>query len=435
MDSIKACLSQCFGSKGKTTPGTTENAKYVNKLRKKLNKPEPQPRHRPIELVNTPAAAFGPSTRVPPPPPLPVKPTVGIKAADPTDALSREDLRHLFDEINRTLDGVPYAICGLTCLLDHGFTGRTAKTATVIVPSESKDVIRSWAVAHGGRLPEHKRDQFQVRLPHDGSVRSVRVKYLDNGFGRLSRVQSAVSDAIILSFSSQLDQVASGWVRECRGGRPPLQQLRDPQKARHVQTIIADLFWCLQHAVEHGIRLDAAFLPTFLSAGFWGTFGAFLGEKRTQDAMRLVVRAGIPLDDYLKAHEDVRRRRSEVRQHNELLRAYGMTGADVVVEQPGPFVGMRSPGRNEIPSVYTLKSKDSNAEMDGGGGAGAAAGKGPLKAPPGRSKLSIQERASPDSPSGSAHEHSGSVQPKRTHTRERASVDLVNGKNTPKTWL
>lgn len=442
MYSVRSCLSQCFGTERKAEPSDLpRDNKYVAKLRKTLNKPEPQPRHTPIELVSTPAAAFGPSTRVRPPAPLPVRPAVATsdKAGELVTPLNREDLRHLFNEINRTLDGIPYAICGLTCLLDHGFTGRTASSATVIVPAESKDVIRSWAVVHGGKLPEQKRDRFQVRLPHDGSVRNVRVKYLDKGFSRLSRVKSATSDAIILSFSSQLDQVASGWVHECRGGRPPAATMleRDPQKARHVQTIVADLFWCLEHAVAAGpggdAGLDQAQLPTFLSAGFWGTLGAHLGETRTQDLMRLVVRAGVPLGDHLAAHEDARRRRSDVRQHNELLREYGANAdGEEPREAAGPFDSMRSPGRKDIPSIYTIRSKDSRGDMgDGGNPASSSSGRRMVKAPPGPSKLAIEERVI----TGSPPSHSGSVRPTRSHKRARASVDLVEGRNTPKDWL
>ncbi|CAJ2500361.1 Uu.00g032140.m01.CDS01 [Anthostomella pinea] len=273
--------------------------------------------------------------------------------------MTAAEMAELFDVLHRTFDHVPYAICGLGALIDHGFTGRRANKISILCPAHSKDNVKAWAQARG-----YATWADSVGLPmRDGTVRRVRIKYLvDDGFDRLERVRSSVSNATVLSMASQLDNVAAGWLDNRRRG-----------DERALATIAKDVFWCLDHIVltRTQSQLDPKCLPTFLGEAFWSGFTAKHPEARPEMA-----RAGIDVSGVMKAQ----RERESLREHDAMLKMYGLQG-DVVTEQPGLFEGMRDLAHSK--SVYTLRDESVAGLETGPGKVGEAKKEKPLPRLPG----------------------------------------------------
>ncbi|KAI1636353.1 hypothetical protein F4809DRAFT_662650 [Biscogniauxia mediterranea] len=281
-----------------------------------------------------------------------------------TTNLTREGLVELFDTLHLALEHVPYAICGLGALIDHGFTARKASKISIICPAHSKDNVKAWAAARG--YPTYG-DSVGVPLLRDGSLRRVRIKYLRDGFERLERARSALAgSATVLGLASQLDNVAAGWVEHNRR-RAERVDSRDRDRDRDdraLATIAADVFWCLALASKkkkkpghHGLVLDPAYLPTLLGEDF---FVPFTG--RHVDARPEMARAGIDVAAVLARHREAR----ALREHDDMLRSYGV---GVVADQPAPSEGMRpfvdgggGDARANRKSVYTLRDEDQDQE-------------------------------------------------------------------------
>ncbi|KAI1497630.1 hypothetical protein F5X99DRAFT_432808 [Biscogniauxia marginata] len=256
-----------------------------------------------------------------------------------TSSLTHSELAELFNVLHRTLEHVPYAICGLGALIDHGFTARKASRISIICPAYSKDNVKAWAAARG--YPTYA---DSVGLPmRDGSLRRVRIKYLHEGFERLERARSAIGDATVLSLASQLDSVAAAWLDNRRRG-----------DERALATIAADVSWCLDRAARTRARLDPDSLPTLLGEDFFAPF-----TERHVGTRPDMARAGIDVSAVLARHRNA----AALREHDEMLRAYGFAGDDddaaatVTTRQPGLFEGLRSLGHSR--SVYTLRDRDS----------------------------------------------------------------------------
>lgn len=248
-----------------------------------------------------------------------------------------EELKELFNLVHETLAHVPYAICGLGALIDHGFTHRRAKQISIICPKECKHNVKAWCAAQG-----YQTYVESVGIPlRDGSLRRVRIKYINSGFERLERVRSSFSNATVLSMASQLDNIAAGYLETRRRG---------DQGA--LETIAKDVFWCLDRIASSRERIDPTFLPTFLGEDFFQDFTA-----KHRDARPEMARAGIDVSAVLARH----RAAANLREHDEMLQRYGMQG-DVISRQPGQFESMRDLAHSK--SVYTLHERDSRAEPD-----------------------------------------------------------------------
>ncbi|KAI1338733.1 hypothetical protein F5Y15DRAFT_96595 [Xylariaceae sp. FL0016] len=249
-----------------------------------------------------------------------------------TANMSSGELAELFDLLHHTLSHIPYAICGLGALIDHGFTARKANKISILCPAHSKDNIKAWAASKG-----FETQVDSVGLPmQNGTSRRVRIKYLDAGFDRLECVRSSISNATVLSMSSQLDNVAAGWLDNKRRG-----------DERALKTIASDVFWCLDRVARTRQHLNPEFLPTFLGEAFWVPF-----TETHADARAEMARAGIDVSTVLAGHNAA----ASLREHDEMLKQYGLVG-DVVTQQPAPFENMRDLKNSK--SVYTLRGRDS----------------------------------------------------------------------------
>lgn len=278
-----------------------------------------------------------------------------------TSRLAKHELSDMYNEVHRTMGHIPYVVSGVGALIDHGFQGRTANKVTIIVPEESRGVVRAWAAASGSHDVGAGSDSVGVRMP-DGTLRRVRVRWVSGAaFPKLEIVQSSLSDARVLGLASQIDQISTVWLqyRE-RLAAPALTTQRERERLeREMNTMVGDIFWCLRRAAETKTQLRPEFLRLFLSQKVWAPF-----TEAHEDARFEAQRAGIDVAAVLQDH----RQRSEVRDHNALLREFGLeegVGGDVVTEQPGPFEGMRGLGREKVKdngllSVYTVATTNSD---------------------------------------------------------------------------
>ncbi|KAI1138132.1 hypothetical protein F5Y05DRAFT_418989 [Hypoxylon sp. FL0543] len=280
---------------------------------------------------------------------------------DPRDqwsktAVSPAELAELFATIHTILEHVPYVICGLAALVDHGFTARRVTGVSLLCPAYAKDNVRAWLAARG-----HDAYADSVGIPVADGARlcRVRIKYTDEGFEKLERVRSSASAAWVLGLASQIDHAAAGYVDHWRR----LRRLEDEGKSegrgraeQALQTIARDIFWCLDKAARTRHRLDPRFTPTLLGEEFWAPFTARHDEARTEMA-----RAGIDVAGVLARQ----RAEAAVRDHSAMLKEFGFEDGGAVADRPGPFEGMRTLAHSR--SVYTLKQAREGEEAVGGG--------------------------------------------------------------------
>ncbi|KAH8163537.1 hypothetical protein CIB48_g4729 [Xylaria polymorpha] len=165
----------------------------------------------------------------------------------------------------------------------------------------------------------------------NGLMRRVRVKFVEHGFEALQRVRSRCSNATVLSITSQLDNIAAGWLDNRRRG-----------DERALRVISSDIFFCLDRIAARRERVDPMYLPTFLGEEFFAEFAARYPTARTEMAL-----AGIDVSVVLSKH----RAAASLREHDEFLRQFGMQGDTVPGEPRGQFEDISM-------SVYTVREND-----------------------------------------------------------------------------
>jgi len=94
------------------------------------------------------------------------------------NAMAPDTLAELFDALDRAFSHIPYAICGRAAMHAWGFDGAPPRRVSVMCPTHSKEVIKSWAAANGAHLDPDRPELVGVETA-DGEVRKVRIKYLD----------------------------------------------------------------------------------------------------------------------------------------------------------------------------------------------------------------------------------------------------------------
>ncbi|KAI1186342.1 hypothetical protein F5B17DRAFT_454550 [Nemania serpens] len=330
---FKACLGNCFPWQPSQPDSPVRRADHYNaRLRANLGVPEQGPEHHPYEPQ--PAIGLGITTA----PDQPRLKKVRFQTTEPknwaTSNMNREELKELFNLIHETLEHIPYAICGLGALIDHGFPDRKASKISIVCPQECSHNVRAWMATRGYAMDPSSN---AVGLPmRDGAtVRRVRIKYLERGFEKLERVRSSFSNATVLSVASQLDQVAAGYLDNRRRGD------------EHALRIVAsDVFVFLNIIAARHRKVDPKLLPTFLGEDFFADFTARHVEARPEMA-----RAGIDVAAVLKKHNAA----AALREHDKMLLQYGMRG-DVPAREKGQFEGIRD--LKDRKSVYTLRERE-----------------------------------------------------------------------------
>ncbi|KAK5630666.1 hypothetical protein RRF57_006381 [Xylaria bambusicola] len=249
-------------------------------------------------------------------------------------SMDRERLKELYNLVHATLEHVPYAICGLGALIDHGFTGRKTNRISILCPQTSKNAVKSWAATRGYKIYGDS-----ICVPTKDGIRRVRIKYIEFGFEQLQCVKSDFSNATVLSLTSTLDNIAAGHLDNLRR--------RDE---RALIMIAGDVFWVLKLMAQRHENIDSRLLPTFLGEEFFADFTA-----RHSNARREMALAGIDVGAALAKH----RTAAALREHDQLLRDHGLKG-DVADTQVGQFENMKSIGNK---SVYTLHGREAGGEL------------------------------------------------------------------------
>ncbi|XDG08844.1 hypothetical protein ABKA04_008459 [Annulohypoxylon sp. FPYF3050] len=282
----------------------------------------------------------------------------GHSTSDPRSRWAKADLNatqftELLDSIHETLAHVPYAVCGLAALYDHGYSTRRLNAVSILCPEHSKDNIRGWLKTRGY---ETYGDFFGIPIgergyANDGAIiYRVRVKWLeDENFARLERNKSKLSNAVVLGLADQLDYCAMSFLFQLRLCEDLQKSLGEGEKTQELARSQArlrmaaqDAFWCLDKAAKTHQKLDMRALTVLTSERFWIPFTTMYERARTEMA-----RAGIDVAGVLKMHRD----QKELKEHEAMLRQFGDKGV-VVTQQPGPFEGMQTFGANR--SMYSI---------------------------------------------------------------------------------
>ncbi|KAI1479348.1 hypothetical protein F4774DRAFT_410099 [Daldinia eschscholtzii] len=384
-----------------TEPGSSSylRGRYNSQVRQNLdrnnnnNNHRQQPLHIPLRVENNGITL----SNLPRPPPaahplhrgrgasprrFPTTATAGIRSGsggDPragwsTTSLDEAELVRMFETIAGALEHVPYAICGLGALVDHGFAARRVTRVSILCAAHARDIVRAWLAASGY---DAYADSVGVPIPGSGSgsggenehggngnrVCRVRIKYLDEGFERLERVRSRLSNAWVLGLASQLDHAAAGYVDHMRKKERRGQKQKQKQKGKEVvasniresadeeddrrkdeqalETIAGDVFWVLDKAARTKHVLEPRLLPTLLSREFWVPF-----TSRYVNARPEMARVGIDVASVLAHH----RAEQVLEEHVDMLRSYGMdpnydvdtAGTGIITQQPRPFEGIHA---------------------------------------------------------------------------------------------
>ncbi|KAI0521502.1 hypothetical protein F5B22DRAFT_661874 [Xylaria bambusicola] len=265
--------------------------------------------------------------------PIKVSPEVQVEWLK--TSMDRERLKELCNVVHATFEHVPYAICGLGALINHGITGRKTSRISILCPQTSKNAVKSWAATRGFKIYGDS-----ICVPTKEGIRRVRIKYIEFGFEQLQTVKSSFSNATVLSLTSTLDNIAAGHLENLRRG-----------DERALTTLAADIFWILKLMAQRHENIDSRLLPTFLGEEFFTDFTARHSNARTEMAL-----AGIDVSAALAKH----RTAASLREHDELLRNHGLKG-DVADTQIGQFENMKSLGNK---SVYTLHGREAGGESN-----------------------------------------------------------------------
>lgn len=287
-----------------------------------------------------------------------------------TATLTAPQLAELFAAIHDTLEHVPYAICGLGALFDHGFTTRRLNRVTILCPAYAKDNVRAWLATRGydcfadsagipisagmveadgeGKGKGKGKGKDDGKSPSEGGdgqiIVRTRIKFLADGFEKLERTPSRMSSGWVLGLASQADHAAAGFVDHYRR----LEQLQKKQKQQDAEdklssnfgkrskedreriqkralelrqtelglkTIAHDIFWCLAKARSEKHPLPEHLLPTLLGKEFWDPF-----TRRHEEARTEMAAAGIDVQKVLARHNA----EEMVAEHRAMLKEYGV---------------------------------------------------------------------------------------------------------------
>lgn len=189
----------------------------------------------------------------------------GPSAAEPMNAAEVDEV---ISYIGRTFHHVPYAICGLSAMVHHGFRERRPTSVSVVCPEYASAPIDAWASSSGmirvaGAAPG---SHYGVTLT-DGSVRRVRFEFMRRGFEALEHGQAGpgAGRARVLSLPALAERIAASYVRELVTAPPAKQEV-----------FALDMAWCLRAIAARGGAAPHVFaesnVGSVVSKGFWFPF-------------------------------------------------------------------------------------------------------------------------------------------------------------------
>lgn len=224
--------------------------------------------------------------------------------------MDRETVCEMSTQIDRCFGHIPYAICGLSALVHHGFTQRKPTKIHVVCPSHARHVVRSWALAQA--VPQvHDRtgnpNVFALRS-RSGDWYAVKVRYaadfgemgihthdmvshLGPGSSSSPSLSSSSSSSFckaparVLDLPTLADEVAVAYVDQLRTATAGLEKQKGFEE---------DMRWILARIAERHAPADqdfAKFVPHIVHNSFWLPFTASFPY-----AIQLFQRAGLEVD-------------------------------------------------------------------------------------------------------------------------------------------
>ncbi|KAJ9133719.1 hypothetical protein NKR23_g10554 [Pleurostoma richardsiae] len=201
-----------------------------------------------------------------------------------SEPLTADILPSVLRAVDKAFAHIPYAVCGTAALCVWGYEGKRPPThISILCPAHAKDTFKSWAAANGGFTFSERPGYLGLRTP-DGSVRQVKIKYLEHGFerqsivsvplpeddpgsGRASLLKNTVPVVRVLSLPCLLDQVAESYLVDFTG----------PGAHRRRIELAKTVFWileCLKDGGEGMERLTPLNVPNVVKKSFWDLFAA-----------------------------------------------------------------------------------------------------------------------------------------------------------------
>lgn len=127
--------------------------------------------------------------------------------------MSPELVNEVIAIVGHSFGHIPYAICGLAAMVQHGFSERLPTKVSIIFPEHTRAVVNCWALAQGMPRVQGTNRSFCVPTA-DGKLRCVRFKFLQEGFDNLVTTRKVLSHARVLALPSLADQIAANYVRQ-----------------------------------------------------------------------------------------------------------------------------------------------------------------------------------------------------------------------------
>lgn len=177
--------------------------------------------------------------------------------------MDRKVIKQVVSRVSDLFSHIPFVVSGLSAMVYYGFEGRRSTNVTILCPASSREAIRGWAKAKALQRFPDKPDQFGI-LTAEGGYRTLRVKYVDEGFEDLDTLRSESMKTSVLSLAGLANQLADGYIRELA-----------VSNGRRQEGFATDMIWVLKRIAsskraEH--RLAPHRCPRIWDDTFWEPF-------------------------------------------------------------------------------------------------------------------------------------------------------------------
>ncbi|KAL0935564.1 uncharacterized protein CTRU02_210155 [Colletotrichum truncatum] len=240
----------------------------------------------------------------------------------PQPRMSLATVHEILYRIGQTFSHVQYAVCGTAAMIAYGFTDRLPVYVSIICPTHTKDVIKSWAVAGGMSTYSSEPDVIGVTVAGD-EVWKIWVKYLamdqSHRFDRLETVGMAFGGndvtTQVLTMPALLNQIAMRYIDG-----------RESEPWRYREKLAGDAVWLLERICESHMpeqSLMGARISSVRDPAFWLVF-----TTAHPETVEMFYNAGLRDDDeesvgdwgWIEGEEDVQPRiESSMSSHAPLL--------------------------------------------------------------------------------------------------------------------
>lgn len=177
--------------------------------------------------------------------------------------MDRKVIKQVVSRVSDLFNHIPFVVSGLSAMVYYGFEGRRSTNITILCPASSREAIRGWAKAKALQTFPDKPDQFGIHTA-EGGYRTLRVKYVDEGFEELHTLRSESMKTSVLSLAGLADQLAEGYIRELA-----------VSNGRRQEGFATDMIWVLKRIAsssrpEHWLSPQRC--PRIWDDTFWEPF-------------------------------------------------------------------------------------------------------------------------------------------------------------------